>query len=255
MKKTILLLFLILLVGVVTVLAEDNVTNSTINGSVVNVFGTDYQVGDTGTIFVQHLSAGGTPYSSTRSCCEIRVYYPSDAFWQGINMWSSGVYLENGIWDYDFTIPNTIGIYQVVGKCWSKTDGATCSATEPADSSCGGADAFYGTCSFGVNEINVRNYTFGLTYLDLQHLLNETHIVKNYSIEGYENTETIKNTTTEIYGQTTTIFSRVEGIWNGTTSWILRLLGLAEDTNTTLHDFQQETNDTLTLPQVHFITN
>lgn len=78
----------------------------------MNVFGTEYQVGDEGTIFLQLLSENKTAISD--ASCYLFVYYPNKTLW--LNQISTS-YLNHGIFYRDITIPQTTGVYIVSSHC------------------------------------------------------------------------------------------------------------------------------------------
>lgn len=84
------------------------------NDNPIEVFGTEYTVGDYGKIFIQYLNlTTGDPIDE--ASCINDIYFPNNTIWveEGI-MTPLG---ENGLHFYDITIPDTTGVYMVSAEC------------------------------------------------------------------------------------------------------------------------------------------
>lgn len=83
----------------------------------MNLMGTDYNVGERGTIFLQLQNEFGEPVSN--GSCVLNVYYPNrynatHPIW--LNQ-TPMLYLDRGIYYYDFFVPDTAGVYIVTAQC------------------------------------------------------------------------------------------------------------------------------------------
>jgi hypothetical protein len=80
----------------------------------VNIFGTEYQRGDNGTIFVQLLDADKYPIND--GLCYVDIFNPDktvhvdDGFMMYLNN-------SDGLYYYDLTIPNNDGVYMLSASC------------------------------------------------------------------------------------------------------------------------------------------
>jgi len=77
----------------------------------IDVFGTEYQVGDNGTVFIK-LYQNKTPINN--ASCLLDIYYPDKTFFRCS---TPMYYLDDGIYYYDFIIPNETGIYILSVSC------------------------------------------------------------------------------------------------------------------------------------------
>jgi len=77
--------------------------------------GTEYVAGTNGTMFLQLLTTDGFPIDN--ASCRITIYYPNKTkFIDNEQM----VFLEDGIYYYDFVVPNTYGVYIARANCLYK---------------------------------------------------------------------------------------------------------------------------------------
>lgn len=76
------------------------------------VHGTEYNSGENGTIFVQILEDN---QGVSDAVCDLSVYYPNKTFFIDDTM----TYLNssNGLYYYDFIVPNDLGVYMVESTC------------------------------------------------------------------------------------------------------------------------------------------
>jgi len=86
---------------------------------VMQVFGTEYIIGDNATAFLQ-LQSGGQPVNNAE--CFLRIYYPNKSVF--VNN-TPMTYIGNsaGIYYYDFTIPSIYGVYIYDASCWYQVGG------------------------------------------------------------------------------------------------------------------------------------
>jgi len=89
----------------------------------MDVFGTEYQAGDDGTIFLLLKDANGIPISN--ATCILDIYLPLSANNTHAEWIDDGLmrYLEEGLYYYDFIAPLFGGIYMVNAKCTYVTSG------------------------------------------------------------------------------------------------------------------------------------
>ena len=85
----------------------------------LSMFGTEYSIGDSGTIFVQLKDNGGFPI--VNGSCYIDIYYPNMGnlshpqwIYNAPMIYKTG---SDGLFYYDLTIPNIQGIYMLSGTC------------------------------------------------------------------------------------------------------------------------------------------
>jgi hypothetical protein len=107
--------------------------------------GTEYVPNDNGTIFLQLLDAVNQPIDNSK--CYLTMYYPSKSvFLNNVQM----MYLlgSNGLYYYDFAVPNATGVYMVSADCYYYYNFS--SQTSVADS----------YISFSANATNYGNLTF-----------------------------------------------------------------------------------------------
>ncbi len=84
----------------------------------VNVFGTDYTVGDNGRIFVQ-LVQNNTGFDG--AVCLVNVHYPDSSYLTPNYFIEGGLLVslgEDGLYYTDFTAPSQIGIYMISAECF-----------------------------------------------------------------------------------------------------------------------------------------
>jgi len=91
----------------------------------MQMHGTDYYIGDFGKSWVQLLDADGNFVNN--GTCYIDIYTPSN---EQLIERASMNFLANGIYYYDFLVPDVIGIYPTIGLCYY----VTTSQIETADS-------------------------------------------------------------------------------------------------------------------------
>lgn len=80
----------------------------------LKVFGTEYQVGDNGTVWIQLLDVNKIPINN--ATCRIDIYYPNKVIWHnGTGM----VYLQNsdGLYFLDVMVPDATGVYMTSVTC------------------------------------------------------------------------------------------------------------------------------------------
>lgn len=78
---------------------------------------TEYISGETGSIIGQYLSiVAGNPTPVNDAQCNVTIYYPNETIFvnNGNATYISG---SNGIYSYDFTVPDTLGVYIVDFVC------------------------------------------------------------------------------------------------------------------------------------------
>ena len=91
--------------------------------STMKIFGTDYRRGDTGTIFLQLLNANNSAINNRY--CDLTSYWPNKTMYHDDVVLN---YLNDsqGLYYYDFTVPNVVGVYMLSSVChnpsWSWTD-------------------------------------------------------------------------------------------------------------------------------------
>jgi hypothetical protein len=81
----------------------------------MEVFGTEYQVGDSGKTFIQLLDNEAQPINN--ATCYINIFHPNST------QWMSGAAMleqpdEKGLYYYDFTAPNNTGVYMLNVECF-----------------------------------------------------------------------------------------------------------------------------------------
>lgn len=83
-------------------------------GRKIDIFGTEYQVGDAGKVFVQLLENSITPINN--ASCYSTLFYPSGTKWmdKSLMAYQSG---SNGLYYIDFTVPATTGVYMTDVYC------------------------------------------------------------------------------------------------------------------------------------------
>ena len=110
--------------------------------------GTEYSPDDNGKVFLQLLDNGQQPISN--STCLLNMYYPNNLVWlNGIQM----AYLTEGLYYYDFIVPQTRGVYMVSAKCYVPSVNSTIH-TASDDFECAG---------FGCGSGWVKNWTYSGT--------------------------------------------------------------------------------------------
>lgn len=80
----------------------------------INVKGTEYQVGDMATIFLQLLDENKQPVSN--SSCFMSIWYPNKAIWVNNSLMSN--LGTDGIYYYDTVAPINLGVYMVSAYCY-----------------------------------------------------------------------------------------------------------------------------------------
>jgi len=78
----------------------------------INVHGTEYKAGDLGKVFIQLLDESSQAVND--SSCYASVYYPNDEVYKYQQLMT---YLDEGLYDYDFDIPYTKGVYPISVMC------------------------------------------------------------------------------------------------------------------------------------------
>jgi hypothetical protein len=79
----------------------------------LNMHGTEYYINDFGKSWIQLIDSSGNFVDN--GTCYIDIYTPdNDQFLERASM----SFLENGIYYYDFIVPNVIGIYPSIGLCY-----------------------------------------------------------------------------------------------------------------------------------------
>jgi hypothetical protein len=83
-------------------------------GRKLDIFGTEYTIGDNGKVFVQLLENSLTPINN--ASCYITVFTPSGTIWydKSLMSYQSG---SNGMYYFDFTAPVTKGVYMTDIYC------------------------------------------------------------------------------------------------------------------------------------------
>ena len=76
------------------------------------VHGTEYSFNDEGKIFIQLLDDNDQPI--TDADCFASIYYPNNDIFK---FQQAMVYVDEGIYDFDFTVPAQIGVYPVSSFC------------------------------------------------------------------------------------------------------------------------------------------
>jgi len=90
-----------------------------VNESNMALFGTEYEIYESGTIFLQLSDGQGVPVDD--GDCHLDVYYP-DLVNQSHPIFISGAPMvykigSNGLYYYDFTVPNITGVYMLSATC------------------------------------------------------------------------------------------------------------------------------------------
>lgn len=83
----------------------------------VELSGTEYYENDDGTVFLQLMDSAGVAINN--ATCSLNIYYPNTVNTTHPIFITNGMmlFLNNGIYYYDFTIPNLAGVYIVDAKC------------------------------------------------------------------------------------------------------------------------------------------
>jgi len=90
----------------------------------ITIHGTEYIIGDNGKIWLQLINASG--FEVNNAVCLVDIYYPDNSvFMENSEM----NFLEEGVYYFDFTVPNTIGVYPTIADCYY----TTVTQTETAD--------------------------------------------------------------------------------------------------------------------------
>lgn len=84
----------------------------------MTVMGTEYWQGERGTVFLQLRDTDGLPVTDGE--CHLDIYYPnlngthSNWVTDGLMLYQP---TSNGLYYYDFNVPNTVGVYMVEASC------------------------------------------------------------------------------------------------------------------------------------------
>lgn len=80
----------------------------------ITISGTEYQVGDNATVFLQLLNS--TNQAVNNALCYLKTYYPNKTvLFNNVNMpYFIG---SDGLYYYDFVVPNTAGVYMLSANC------------------------------------------------------------------------------------------------------------------------------------------
>jgi hypothetical protein len=78
------------------------------------ISGTEYQIDDTATVFLQIINA--TSQSVNNAICFMNAYYPNKTIFLN-NIKMTYLYGSDGLYYYDFIVPNDIGIYMLTVNC------------------------------------------------------------------------------------------------------------------------------------------
>lgn len=85
----------------------------------VEISGTEYQIGDAGTIFLQLKNSDGFPVKN--ASCRITIYSPkNDTNLHTVYLKSAAMLQQSGgdgLYYYDFTAPSVVGVYMVSALC------------------------------------------------------------------------------------------------------------------------------------------
>ena len=85
---------------------------SKINRPKIDVYGTEYDVGQRGKIFLHLLDGDDQPIND--STCHTSIYYPTNTVWKYQQLME---YVSEGLYVYDFDTPYTDGVYPVTALC------------------------------------------------------------------------------------------------------------------------------------------
>ncbi|MEO0077252.1 MAG: hypothetical protein ABIK19_06260, partial [candidate division WOR-3 bacterium] len=105
----------------------------------LSIFGTEYRIGDYGTLWLQLINSSGQEVDN--GVCFVTVYYPDKSVFLDSATMS---HLDKGIYYYDLVVPYLTGVYPAIAKCYYTVS----YITETADS---------GTIWVGTN--NQNDYT------------------------------------------------------------------------------------------------
>jgi len=92
-----------------------------VNESKMDIFGTEYAINDSGTVFLQLLDEEKLPIND--ALCYVDIYYPNKAIFvdDGFMMYLTD---SDGLYYYDLLIPNETGVYMLSAYCefiWNMT--------------------------------------------------------------------------------------------------------------------------------------
>lgn len=85
----------------------------------LRLWGTEYTVGDHGTTFLQLLNINDTPINY--ATCQVSIHYPDKTIWKD---WVGMSFQldSDGIYYYDFILPNQTGVYMMYARCTYDTE-------------------------------------------------------------------------------------------------------------------------------------
>ena len=161
----------------------------------MQMHGTEYDVGTFGKVWLQLLDSNGAAVNN--GTCYVDVYYPYGSLF--ITK-ACMMFLSDGIYEYDFMVPNAVGVYPAVATCYYTTT----TLTETADA---------GSIINGTNKANsyVSTQISDDTYWDIEEAL----------VGGIRRVAFIENFTNLILpSQLTGVTVKWEGRWNGGTDFL-----------------------------------
>lgn len=83
----------------------------------LNVHGTEYVPGDIGKLFLQFLNANNSPVSNSE--CFLSLWYPNDTMIYNNSLMTKLNNAMDGIYYYNFNVPNVAGVYPASAKCYT----------------------------------------------------------------------------------------------------------------------------------------
>jgi len=84
--------------------------------AVMTIHGTEYTIGQLGKLWVQVLDVTNIPINN--ATCYAHIYYPDGTTFSEKSLMS---FLEDGVYEYDFIIPNFLGVYPSIVECFYVT--------------------------------------------------------------------------------------------------------------------------------------
>jgi len=150
------------------------VSNSTRNYK-IKVYGTEYTVGQHGTVFLQLLDDNYQPIEN--GSCWLNVYYPNKTYFIYDALMQ---HKDEGLYYYDFVCPEQTGVYMLTTRCWIPTKNFLYYASSFTPVS---ATNIYGdyTLTWEIDE-QYHQYTGFEVYYDLTGIQNVTNATVNIMI-------------------------------------------------------------------------
>lgn len=151
----------------------------------IDIFGTEYQADDNGTIFLQLLNESKLPIND--ALCFIDIYNPDKSVLinDGIMMYLNG---SDGLYYYDLIIPDNLGIYMVSAKCDFHYNITMTTSIKDSYIASGNPDSNYGNLTYMIaGTIFTTSFYYSLIQFNLTNLNNvEEALLFLYETSSYK---------------------------------------------------------------------